>query len=169
VIGPSRIPRITNLGQAWAMPALSVLSAVVHGRKRGAEEIVRAALAAACPALDSEQAKVYAHYLGTLPSAERLRAPEVPMRLIANRPPESFSLDDPYARHWIAKGEELGEQRGRAEALRQLLIELLTERFGALPETALARIDEADGDLLVHWGRRVLSAASLDQVLASAA
>jgi hypothetical protein len=164
VIGPSRIPRITDLGQAQDMPALSVLSAVVHGRKRGAEEIVRAALAAACPALDSEQAKVYAHYLGTLPSAGRQRAPEAPMRLIANRPPESFSLDDPYARHWIAKGE----QRGRAEALRQLVIELLTERFGALPETALARIDEADGDQLAHWGRRVLSAASLDQVLDSA-
>jgi hypothetical protein len=161
VIGPSRIPRITNLGQAWAMPALSVLSAVVHGRKRGAEEIVRAALAAACPALDSEQAKVYAHYLGTLPSAERLRAPEVPMRLIANRPPESFSLDDPYARHWIAKGEQLG----RVRALHQILIEQLTERFGALPEVALARIDEADEDQLARWGRRVLSAASLDQVL----
>lgn len=138
VIGPSRIPRITDLGQAQDMPALSVLSAVVHGRKRGAEEIVRAVLAAACPALDSEQAKVYAHYLGTLPSAGRQRAPEV-----------------------------LGEQRGRAEALRQLVIELLTERFDALPETALARIGEADGDQLAHWGRRVLSAASLDQVLDS--
>lgn len=169
VIGPSRIPRVTEMDQARTMPALSVLSAVVHGRKRGGEEIVRAALAAACPALDREQAAVYAHYLGTLPSAGGQRAPEAPMRLIANRPPESFSLDDPYARHWVSKGEQLGEQRGRAEALRALLLDQLTERFGALPETALARIHEADGDLLARWARRVLSAASLEQVLDSAA
>jgi hypothetical protein len=57
-------------------------------------------------------------------------------------------------------------EEGRKEALRDVLIDYLTQRFGSVPESALARIHEADTDTLARWARRVLTAASLDDVLA---
>ena len=64
------------------------------------------------------------------------------------------------------EGREKGRKEGREEALRNALLGLLTQRFGSVPESALARIHEADTDTLARWTSRVLTAASLDDVLA---
>jgi hypothetical protein len=61
----------------------------------------------------------------------------------------------------LAEGRREGE-----EALRDLLIEQLTQRFGRLPASALARIDWAEAATLKQWAFRVIPAASLDDVLA---
>jgi len=62
-----------------------------------------------------------------------------------------------------------GLKEGRSQALRSLLAKLLTRRFGPLSEAAMSRIQDAEPDLLELWGERLLSASSLDDVLAGVA
>jgi hypothetical protein len=158
VIGPGDLPAITDVDEARARPALALLSALIHSRTPGGEHIVRAALLGACPQLDSRLRVLYADLLRTLLSDEVRSALEELMHFHGN------SLDSHFARYYYDQGEKAGR-----EALRALLIKLLTERFGAVPEAALTRIQAADAEQLARWGERVLSAASLDDVLADAA
>ena len=54
-----------------------------------------------------------------------------------------------------------------AQGYREMLRHLLEQRFGTLPASAEARLEEADGKTLKAWGNRVLTAASLDDVFDS--
>ena len=65
-----------------------------------------------------------------------------------------------------ARGIVVGEARGELHGRRVMLRKLLTRRFGALPEAARARLDAADVVTLDTWAERVLTAATLDEVLA---
>jgi Domain of unknown function (DUF4351) len=58
-----------------------------------------------------------------------------------------------------------GKTEGKAEGKRELLLLLLRQRFGRLPAAAVARIDRAGAAELDVWSSRVLTAASLDDVL----
>jgi hypothetical protein len=157
VIGPGDIPLITDLDQARARPELTLLSALMHCRTPGGERAVYVALAAACAALDREFRVLYASAIRALMSDEVRRPLEVLMHFEGNQ------LDVEMFRYYYAQGEKAG----RHETLRAILTDLLTERFGPLREAALRQIQEASPEVLAHWGRRVLSAASLDDVLAS--
>ncbi len=66
----------------------------------------------------------------------------------------------------LKEGRSQGLKEGRSQALRNLLVKLLTRRFGPVPEAAMSRIQDAEPDLLEVWGERLLSAGSLDDVLA---
>ncbi len=66
----------------------------------------------------------------------------------------------------IAQGEAKGRAEGEANALADVLSKLLTLKFGALPEDIMARIGSASVDQLDRWVERVLTAESLDDVLA---
>lgn len=66
---------------------------------------------------------------------------------------------------WEERTLRKGVKRGRAEALRQVLTELLTQRFGSVPDDVSERIRRADTPTLERWVTRVLPAASLDDVL----
>jgi hypothetical protein len=157
VLGPDEIPRITDLAQARAMPELTLLSALVHCRAPGGEHALHAALAAACPMLDSELRVLYFSIVEALISDDVLRPQEALMHFEGN------SLDAHVARYYYNRGaKEAG-----AETLHALLVKLLTQRFGSLSEDAMTRIQNADADRLTHWGERLLSAASLDDVLDS--
>lgn len=61
-----------------------------------------------------------------------------------------------------AKGRAEGELRGRAETL----LKLLRLRFGAPPASVVERIAGADVATLDRWVERVLTAASMEEVLA---
>jgi hypothetical protein len=63
---------------------------------------------------------------------------------------------------WI----EDNERRGMAKGLRTMLEGLLRKRFGELPPHARDRIANADADSLQRWGLRVLTATSIDEVVA---
>ena len=52
----------------------------------------------------------------------------------------------------------------RAEGRAETLAQLLTLRFGALPDSVRARLREASTQQLTAWTERVLSATSLDEV-----
>jgi AcrR family transcriptional regulator len=57
--------------------------------------------------------------------------------------------------------------QGIAQGYRTMLRNLLEQRFGALPASVEARLEQADADPLDAWGNRVLTAASLDDVFDS--
>lgn len=64
------------------------------------------------------------------------------------------------------EGKAEGKAEGRAEGQAQLLLRLLTLRFGELPPAAQTLVSEASLEQLAVYAERVLSAASLDDVLA---
>ncbi len=59
-----------------------------------------------------------------------------------------------------------GAREGKREGRLEMLLKQLRRRFGDLPPAVVARIDEADTSLLDLWAERVLTAATLDDVLA---
>ena len=61
------------------------------------------------------------------------------------------------AETWEARGQEQGVLQGQRDMLHQLL----AEKFGPLPETVTARIDQADQAALAAWAKQVLKARSL--------
>jgi len=61
----------------------------------------------------------------------------------------------------IERGRKEGERKGEERSL----LKLLRARFGTLPEAAVARVYAADTTRLDAWLDRVLTAATLDEVL----
>ena len=55
-------------------------------------------------------------------------------------------------------------EKGREQTLCELLDELLTARFGPLPEPARRQLAAADAAQLSIWFRRALAATALDAV-----
>jgi flagellar biosynthesis/type III secretory pathway protein FliH len=65
------------------------------------------------------------------------------------------------------EGRREGEATGVAKGKRETLLLLLRQRFGRLPAAMTARIEKADAAVLDTWSGRVLTAESLDEVLAT--
>ena len=64
------------------------------------------------------------------------------------------------------RGEIRGEQRGIQIGRLQMLMKLLTKKFGPLPDAVREKLNQADRTQLELWGARILAATSLDEVLA---
>ena len=62
------------------------------------------------------------------------------------------------------RGERTGERRGQA----RMLLKLLTIRFGPVPAEMSAHVMAADQATLSRWAARVLTAPTLETVLAKA-
>jgi hypothetical protein len=131
-----------------------VLSAAAHGRTPGAEHIAHTAIVA-CAALDSRHCALYGDLVVACLSPTARHALEVLMPL------QQFPPQSDIGKHFYAEGQKDG--------LRGLLLKQLARRFGPLPGTVMSRIQAAGSDLLEYWGERLLSAGSLDEVLAGAA
>jgi len=69
----------------------------------------------------------------------------------------------PYLSYVECRGEARGEVRGAAVLLRGLL----EERFGELPTAVDERLEQANGERLLAWSRRVLTARTIDEVFAA--
>jgi predicted transposase YdaD len=102
--------------------------------------------------------------------------PKLKRRAIIDRlrpvvPPEIAETMDSYEktleRMWVEKHTRLARNEGRQEGQQELLLRLLTRRFGALPEAVTARVASAGHEELVRWFDRSLAAASLDDVFAA--
>lgn len=65
----------------------------------------------------------------------------------------------------LEKGLQQGRQEGVLQGQRAVLRHLLERRFGELPERALARLEAAGAEELDQWADRVLTAATLDEVV----
>jgi hypothetical protein len=89
---------------------------------------------------------------------DRVAPDEVARRLEQLLGPASKEAYVTYGELLIQQGIERGE--------RQVLVRQLTRRFGPLPERATQRIEAAGRSELERWADRVLTATSLDEVLA---
>jgi hypothetical protein len=65
----------------------------------------------------------------------------------------------------ILQAEQKGRSEGRHEGMQGLLLDLLREKFGALPEWATERLRSASSEELHVWAKRVLHSASLEETL----
>ena len=66
------------------------------------------------------------------------------------------------------EGNQEGRQQGLTEARQQTLLRQLQRRFGPLPEQHTQRVLAAGTAELDRWLDRILDAASVDDVFASA-
>lgn len=95
-------------------------------------------------------------------------------RTIMEARSRSDGRPNPLAEYFESRGHERGVREGLREGLhegvqegeRRVLVKQLTLRFGAPPESAVARIAAADADTLERWAERVLTSSTLEEVLA---
>ncbi len=64
----------------------------------------------------------------------------------------------------LSQGLEQGLEQGRLRAAREVLLDLLAEKFGSLPAAVGQRVGDAGLSDIRRWSRRVLQAPSLDGV-----
>ncbi len=62
---------------------------------------------------------------------------------------------------WFEEAARKGMQQGEA----RILLRLLAQRFGNIPEEIVQRIESADADTLLKWSERLLGASTLEEVV----
>ena len=65
----------------------------------------------------------------------------------------------------LQEGRQEGLQEGRQEGLTKALALLIQMRFGAVPDWAQARLDDASEEQLISWTGAILTASSLQAML----
>ena len=156
VLGPREIPRVTSEDAARRMPELAILSALVHGREPGGEEVVRQAIVAAGQ-LDDQRTRTYYDLLWSSLGDVARAALEALMSL------KNYEYKSDFAKKYVAEGRT----EGRTDEARHILVALLTTRQLGPSEAARARIDACtDRETLERWILRVGSATAEDDVFA---
>ncbi|MEO7328574.1 MAG: hypothetical protein ABI193_08355 [Minicystis sp.] len=99
----------------------------------------------------------------------------IPQGAIAKRPQLNAALGDEFkeeivtvAEQLIERGRQQGLEKGLEKGLehgRGMLLDQLGERFGALTDEVIARVMAASPSELRTWGKRVLTASRLDDLL----
>lgn len=164
VLGPSGVPEVEDENVAKADPELAVLSAMAHGKSTNTDKSVRIALAAmaASIGLDEELSVLYTDLiLANLGTAAR--------KALQAMDPAKYEFQSEFARRYIsigrAEGEAEGEARGKAEGKAEVVLKQLTLRFGHIEQALADRVRTASPDDLERFAERVLTAATLEQVL----
>lgn len=140
VIGPSTIPRITDVEQARALPELALLSVAAHGREPGAEAIgIAAYLAAgALGTLDTDRGARYADVITAWLSDAARRALEEFMSL------HGYEFQSEFAKKYAAEGRKEGLEEGLIMAIEGLTdvlgISLSAEQRGTLEKADVERL-----------------------------
>jgi hypothetical protein len=75
--------------------------------------------------------------------------------------PEEAKTMQFYSARIRQEGEQIGIQLGEAN----ILLLLLEDKFGPLPEQVRAQVEAAKPESLLRWSRRLLKAESIDEVL----
>ncbi len=74
-----------------------------------------------------------------------------------------------WTREWKEEGRQEGLQEGRLQAvlaLRDILLSVLTDRFGSVPTPVRRRVTATrDFDRLAKLGKQLLAASSLDELI----
>lgn len=65
----------------------------------------------------------------------------------------------------ILEAERKGRSEGMQVGMYDLLLEQLIEKFGAMPEWALERLQAASAEELHTWAKRILRCTTLDETL----
>jgi len=170
VLGPSGVPEITDREVARSDPELAVLSVMAHGKDADADKSVRIALAAqlASVSLDEGRAKLYRDLIFHSLSEAARRAFRTMMNISKQDDYESDFVKE-FIDIGLKKGHMRGLAQGIAEGLAQgraeLVLRLLTIRFGELDEDVKARINAGSPEQLDAIGERLLTARTLQEAL----
>jgi Arc/MetJ-type ribon-helix-helix transcriptional regulator len=148
---PDAVPIVTEPEQAAAMPELSVLSAIAHGKGEHGFAIAVAALAAA-RGLDVERATLYDDLvLFWLNKAARSKLEELMER-------GRYEYQSDIVRRHVAQGH--------AEAKAQAILTVLEARGLEAPQDLRRRILECtDLTTLDHWLRRAVTIANASKLM----
>ncbi len=88
--------------------------------------------------------------------------------------PHEVATMSGFAQRFLEKGREEGREEGMQQGMQQgmqrgearILTAQLRLRFGDLPAVVYQRIETADAETLLRWSERVLTAKTLDEILA---
>lgn len=155
VLGPERVPEVTDETQAASDPELAVLSAMAHGHDAdGARAAQIAAIAQRVSAtLDEDRSKLYFDLIVNSLS-------EVAQRALQAMNPIKYEYQSDFAKRYVAQG--------RAEGRAALVARQLSFRFGPLSAEVQAQIASSSVDELDAIGERLLTASSLQEALLAA-
>lgn len=64
----------------------------------------------------------------------------------------------------LEQGLQQGLEQGRKEGFASLLMTLLSQRFGQVPDWVAQKLTTAPPETLESWSRRVFEARSLDEI-----
>ena len=154
VLGPSGVPEVTDEVEACENPELAVLSAMAHGRDSNVQRAVEIALAAqsASRGLDADRSKIYFDLImGSMGEAARQALNQMDAR--------TYEYQSDFARHY--------KSEGAAEGRVEMIVRMLSSRFGALDESTRARVQRASRADLEAIADRLLTAPSLRETLGS--
>jgi hypothetical protein len=159
VVGPSNTPAITELEEAKENVELAVLSAIEHGQSADIPLAARIAATAivASAAIDAERSRLYLDLILISLSEHAPKAFEATMNSLG------YEYQSDFARRYVAQGKAEGRVEGRVE----LVFELLTSRFGPLNDLVQARVRGAQGTQIDALAKRLLTAQTLEEALAS--
>jgi hypothetical protein len=164
VLSPAAVPLVIDPAVAQADPELAVFSVMAHGQRVEAQtsiEIAAAAIAAT-DGLDADRAALYVDLvLSSITEAAR--------RTLQAMKPANYEFQSDFARRYFslgkAEGVEYGKAEGMAEGKAELLIKQAALKFGSVPDQDQSRIRAATAVELDRMAERVLSAATLDEML----
>jgi hypothetical protein len=154
VLGPDRVPVVTDGDRAAEVPELAVLSAMAHGSDPDVEQVLDA-LVEGLSNIDRERAGLYSDVvLAALPAAAR-------RYLEALMSTGTWEWQSDYARGLVAEGRTEGRTEGEARAL----LAVLDARGVDVSDAARERITACtDLEQLDAWVRRAVTATSVDEL-----
>ena len=79
--------------------------------------------------------------------------------------PQEAEIMSSFAERFIQQGKQEGREEGRQEGEAMMLLRQLQLKFGDVPDAVRRRIEREDAQTLLQWSERVLTAASLEQVI----
>jgi predicted transposase/invertase (TIGR01784 family) len=142
-----------------------VVLSLKHGRDQMAARISVLAPDGRAPAARDVLVSVLRYILETSPT-EPAKVRELLARQVGHKEADKMLT---AAERLRREGEARGVQKGELLGKRAALLLQLRQRFGRIPAAAAAHIDKADGTELDVWFSRVLTAASLTEVLEATA
>ena len=152
----SELPLIADPEAAVADPELAVFSVMSHGRRLEPATSARLALAAilASKGLDDARACLYFDLV-------LLSISEAAKRVLQAMRPANYEYQSEFAQRYFSEGKA----EGKAEATADLLIKLMTSKFGPVTAQLEARIRSASVAELDAMAGRLMTASTLDQLM----
>jgi hypothetical protein len=161
VLGPDRIPAVTDPVEAVAEPERAVLSAIAHGEDSAADEVFSALLAGLHKADDERQRMYYDIVAAALSMTAQRRLEEIMATT------KEYQSD--FARRYVAQGRAEGLAEGRAEGCaegeaRMLLMVLDARGIPTTPEVRDRIANCTDLQQLEAWARKAVTATTIDEL-----
>jgi hypothetical protein len=93
------------------------------------------------------------------------RVDEQDARLLLQQTPTGDPIMQTFIDRYIEQGRQQGIEQGIEQGEANVLLRLITKKFGPPSKSVRERIAAADADTLLHWSERILTADSLEAVL----